>query len=110
MPTYEDLWPREYIEPDDIDGPKRLIIDRVELKQFYNKFTREDEVKPVVWFKTTEGRPVGRFLIIGKTVWKQIERIAGHEDSDKWLGTELVLYRTQSRPALQVRPPNGRKK
>lgn len=106
MPTYEDVWPRDYIAPEDIDGPKRLVIDRVELREFYNKFTQSHEEKPVVWFKTTEGRRVGRFLILGKTTWKQIEAIAGAEDSDRWPGTEVVLYRAQ-RPALQLRQPKS---
>ena len=105
--NYDDIWPRQHITRDDIDGPKRLIISEVRLKTFYSKFTKSEETKPVVRFTTAKGRQVGRFLTLGKTTWRQIEEIAGSDDSDDWAGVELVLYRSEKRPHLQIRPPGS---
>jgi hypothetical protein len=86
-------FPSEYLKPAGLQGQKVLLkMSRVEMRDM------GDEVKPVLFF---EGKEKG--LVLNKTNANTISAAYGDE-TDNWVGKEIVLYETPVEYQGQRRP------
>jgi hypothetical protein len=71
---------------DFVDGPRTVVIDKVEIEEVGQG--KDKEMKPVLYFEGDE-KP----LVLNKTNCLEIEVMYG--DSDDWHGKPLELYGTR---------------
>ena len=86
---YRNLHPSRFIRSSDIDGDKRSTIDRIDFEMVGQG--SEAEEKPVVFFSG-----MNQGLVLNRTNSESIADLFG-EDTDDWVGKDVVLYRDRVR-------------
>jgi hypothetical protein len=93
-------FPSDYLKASDLQGQRVLLkMSRIEMRDM------GDEVKPVLYF---EGKEKG--LVLNKTNANTIATAYGDE-TDDWVGAEIVLFETtveyqgQRRPGIRCLVP-----
>ena len=88
-PTSSEIFKSKWLRAADLKAPILRTIDHVEMRPI----GRGDDLKmkPVAFFVEAGSLP----FILNAGNWKSIVAISGHEDSDSWAGTRIVLYPTQ---------------
>lgn len=101
MGNWRDAIPSQWLKAADLGGePRLLTIKRFSVEKM------GDEERPVVWFNE-EQKGLGLNITNGNS----IEAITGTPDPDKWPGTHLVLYPTETdfkgtrTPCIRIRAP-----
>jgi hypothetical protein len=105
MPTKAEAFPSALA---DIPEPILLTIDHVRVERLGEG--RDAKDKYVAHFK----EPDTKGLVISPTKWDSIALIARTDDSDKWPGVQIVLYRDKVLfggklvDGIKIRAPRGR--
>lgn len=91
------------------DGQARdftLQIVRVEARTVQSKEKPKGERRPHIWFQGAS-----KALVCNATNAETISKIAGSEDTDRWVGQKVTLYATTTRaarggqvPCIRIRP------
>ena len=99
-----EAFPSPYLACAELEGQElSLVIVRLEMEEFMNEGKKVH--KPVLYFQNEE-----KGFVVNKTNW---EIIASHygEDSDDWLGKEIILtpstalFGGKTVPSIRVRVP-----
>ena len=99
-----DAFPSTYLKSEDFaEGEEKTVtIARVKLEKMTNR-DGEEETKPTIDFETGKG------IVVNKTNWNRIVQVLGAEDSDNWLGKQIVLITEiveafgEIKPAIRVK-------
>lgn len=106
-----DAFKATYLKAEDIKGHKPTVtISDVQLEEIGQGKDRNE--KPVLYFK---GKDKG--MVINRTNWARIEEFLGSDESDDWIGLQIVLgvervdFKGDRVDALRViGAPKGQKK
>lgn len=75
-----------FLKADDLGNARvRVVIDRVELKEI------DDKTKAIMYF---QGKAKG--LVINLTIAEQLKEIFQTDETDHWIGRQIILYRDAS--------------
>src|ERR1017187_3965535 len=80
-----DMFPSKYLKAEEFDGDALVVIEKVVVEKLKDPKTREENDKPVAYFKD-----VDKGLVVNKTNWAQIAQQHGDESND-WKGKEITL-------------------
>lgn len=101
----DQLFPSKYLKAPDLRGKDVTVtVESVEQTKI------RGDVVNIVHF---EGKDKG--LIMNVTIYNQISKAAGSEDTDEWCGTQIVLFPTTTEfggetvDCVRVRPSNNSK-
>lgn len=111
--TFADLYGSPFLNADDLPEGRNflLTIERVELKQFTDRFTKEKVWKPMLHLTGKNGKPKKPILILNVTQARAVREIAGTaEDAPftAWHGVTIQLSRTRAhngKPTIQITHP-----
>lgn len=85
-----ELFPSKYMKASDLgDKPWTFKIGRVTREEMHNKETNAKEKKPVAYFIGPK-----KGLILNLTIFEQIEKATGQDDTDNWPGHSVTIYPT----------------
>ena len=89
--------PGKYLAKGDFDKPTLVKINRVELEGVKND-RGEFEDKPVLYVDSPSNPQLDctRGIILNVGNWEACEEIDGADDSDAWVGTEIVIWTDES--------------
>lgn len=112
MPHWRSMTDRETLGAWDLVGrdgkPKdfTLEIEAVKANVVKSREKPRGERRPFIWFKGAK-KP----LVCNATNAETISKMAGSEDTDRWVGLRITLYQTKVRakaggevPGIRVRP------
>lgn len=100
---FNDAFPSKYLKADDLMTPRLLTINGVRVEELGGE---QKDRKPVVYF---QGEPKG--LILNRVNYASITSIASSDDTDHWMGKQIVLFRDmttmrgQMTPCVRIRAP-----
>ena len=86
--------PKEFLRPKDLDGDTRARIVKVELKKIQDRFHNEPVERMIGSFELNHDPTPIRTLIMNKTIQIQIAKALGDDETDNWIGREIVLFQT----------------
>lgn len=101
----DQLFPSKYLKVPDLKGREVAVtIESVEQTKI------QGDTVNVVHFENKE-----KGLIMNVTIYNQISKAAGSEDTDEWIGTKITLFPTTTEfkgeevDCIRVRAGNGSK-
>jgi hypothetical protein len=100
----KDAFPSRFLKADDFAEPRLLTISKVTAETVKND--DGESTKACLWFEESE-----QGMIVNKTNWVALVNITGHDDSDDWMGAQVVLAREvvafggRMVPAIRVKRP-----
>jgi len=103
----QDVFPSRFFKGEDFPEPRLLTIAKVTVERIKND--DGESTKPVLWFEESE-----QGMVVNKTNFTAMINITGHEDSDEWIGGQVVLVREvvafggRMVPALRLKRPKSR--
>jgi len=101
MALLKDLFPSKYLKADDLPRPVLVTISDVA-----EETMNDGKAKPVVSFLEEE-----KSLVMNKTNAERIADITGSNNTDDWIGHQVVIYRDvvmfqgKTTPCVRVQPP-----
>jgi len=106
----ELVYPSNYVKAADLKGDVTIEIVRVEWEQLIMQGGKKD-TKPAITMKSASGKVLGKKLIVGKTVLRQIGVAVGDPVIANWTGKRITIYPTTCKGAeggivecIRVRP------
>jgi len=98
--------PSKYLRAKDYpeDWSITVEIEIARYEKFEGRGKEDGTSKTVVYFQRQQSG-----LVLGPTLWEQMIKATGEEDSDDWPGHRVQLYRTEAQfgsdvvPAIRVR-------
>jgi len=76
----------KYLKHQDLDGPKLLTVRGIKLENVAFKGEPEEK-KGVMYFEELD-----KGLVLNKTNLKLAEKVFDSDDTDDWIGRQIVLY------------------
>jgi len=86
MPKISEMSPSKYLKKEDVEQP-RLLTFRAFKKE---NVARDNEPADVKWVAYFDGEDRG--LVLNKTNLGRAARAMGSEDTDDWIGRQIVAY------------------
>lgn len=87
-----DMFPSKYLSASDLRGREVAVtIARIADDKMRDPKTGREISKPVVYFERKK-----KGMVLNKTNAFTIAEILGEEDTDKWIGREIVLVPSQT--------------
>lgn len=105
MPKIGKLFPSKFLRAEDLDGDVVLTIRKITIEAIGN----DREEKPVISFRETE-----KLLALNKTNARSISEVADSDETDDWIGKQVILYPTKVQfradlvPAIRIRESHER--
>jgi hypothetical protein len=103
-----DVFPSKYLKSEDLsEKDMTLTVKDIKLEEIEQSGGKKVN-KAVAYFLETE-----KALIINKTNWNKIVKETGQEDSDGWIGKQIVLtiietdFKGEMVSAIRVREVKG---
>jgi hypothetical protein len=96
-----------FLKPEDLDGDVVYRVAAVEMKEINDRWEGGLVPRMIGYFELPEAPGELRSFILNKTVQRQLAYALNDNDTENWIGHEVVLFRTMSnndRPAIRVKP------
>ena len=99
-----DVFKSRFLKAEDFPEPRLLTISKTTLETVKNDDGEAE--KACLWFEESE-----QGMIVNKTNWVALINITGHDDSDEWSGTQVVIksevvaFGGRMVPALRLKKP-----
>ena len=99
-----EVFKSRFLKADDCPTPRLFTIAKLTVESVKNEDGESE--KPCLWFEEVE-----QGMVVNRTNWTALMNITGHDDSDDWLGKQIVVVRemvqfgSRTVPALRVKRP-----
>lgn len=96
MPRGSDIYKSPWLKAADLygdDDEMTLTISRTGIHEFEDSRTRETKAQIVLEFRELEDKKLG----LNATNFRMLAAIFGSDESDDWIGQQVVLYVAQDR-------------
>lgn len=103
----QDVFPSRFVKAEDFPEPRLLTISKATMETVKND--DGESQKAVIWFEESE-----QGMVLNKTNWVALVNITGHEDSEEWAGSQVVILREvvafggRMVPALRLKRPKAK--
>jgi len=109
MPKVHQMFPSKYVKGEELDGKTFTLTIKL-IRQEKMRFNPQspEAIGWVIYVKETE-----RGIVMGKPLATQLTQILGSDDTDDWIGKQVVFYSEpvmvggQSRMGIRARKPQA---